>query len=75
MINAAGRISNATTALMTLEADNDQRAKELAEELYNLNSMRKDIQNEIIEKVNESLAKDPKKRKSILEKIEKKGTN
>ncbi len=66
MINAAGRISDANIALMALEEVNELRAAELAEELLQLNTHRKDIQSQIFEKVNEELANKSSNRKSIL---------
>jgi single-stranded-DNA-specific exonuclease len=66
MINAAGRMSDANIALMTLEEKDEERAEELAQELYNLNSHRKDVQNEIFDRVNEELENNPVERRSIL---------
>jgi single-stranded-DNA-specific exonuclease len=65
MINAAGRISNANIALMTLEEKDDKRAESLANELHCLNEQRKDIQKDIFQKVSEQIG-ERGTRKSIL---------
>jgi len=66
MINAAGRISDATIALKALEETDEEKAEELAQELFALNKHRKDIQAEIFLKVEETIGGSIGNRKSIL---------
>ena len=57
MINAAGRIGLATTALKALESPNRDVAVEVADKLRGLNDTRKRIQGEIVSQVEQNLSK------------------
>ena len=54
-MNAAGRISSATKAVELLLADSDERAKELAEELCEINRTRQTEENRIAESAYEQI--------------------
>ncbi|MBR0423857.1 MAG: DHH family phosphoesterase, partial [Clostridia bacterium] len=68
-INASGRMGDSALALKLLISENEKEAYDLANELNELNNERKATENEILDSVEELLAKEPdrKNRKIIIE--------
>lgn len=58
-INACGRMENAEIALKLLISEDDSEANALCEKLSKLNSMRKNIENDIFNLVEDQLEKEP----------------
>ena len=67
-INASGRMDDATLALKLLISESEIEADEFATELNDLNNKRKEIENEILDSVEDLLAREPerKNRKIII---------
>ena len=60
-INATGRFSNANLAVDLLMCDEADKALELAKELCDINSKRKQTENEIYEKIEQQINENPEK--------------
>lgn len=58
-INAAGRLGLSNDCVTLFLTDDEQRAEEIAKRLTSDNSKRKDIEKDIIEKINQQVMKNP----------------
>ncbi|WP_138202734.1 single-stranded-DNA-specific exonuclease RecJ [Haloimpatiens lingqiaonensis] len=65
-INATGRLENASLSVELLLCNEEKRAKELAEILYELNKKRQDITNENVEEIIESIEKSSMKDQKVF---------
>lgn len=57
-INATGRLETADLSVELLITDNEERAKDLAKKLYELNKIRQDLTSESVERVIEKIEKE-----------------